>query len=156
MTEQGQESKRVGMYLRLSTSEQTTDNQRRELIAVAERHGWWRDMVARRSLGTNWRLIYFLHEQYLKEQIGCGSLSRQSCLQYHSVLASARLWHAIGAFLLTRQWIRQLAGRSLTIPPPQFDISPKSPRHVEETAEVSHASALGVCLCNSPNHTDAC
>jgi DNA invertase Pin-like site-specific DNA recombinase len=27
-------------YLRVSTSEQTTKNQRRELEAVAERHGW--------------------------------------------------------------------------------------------------------------------
>jgi DNA invertase Pin-like site-specific DNA recombinase len=27
-------------YLRVSTSEQTTSNQRRELEAVAERHGW--------------------------------------------------------------------------------------------------------------------
>jgi DNA invertase Pin-like site-specific DNA recombinase len=32
--------KRVALYLRVSTSEQTTDNQRRELEAVAERHGW--------------------------------------------------------------------------------------------------------------------
>ena len=32
--------KRVGLYLRVSTSEQTTANQRRELEAVAERHGW--------------------------------------------------------------------------------------------------------------------
>jgi DNA invertase Pin-like site-specific DNA recombinase len=31
---------RVGLYLRVSTSEQTTENQRRELMAVAERHGW--------------------------------------------------------------------------------------------------------------------
>ena len=31
--------KRVGLYLRVSTSEQTTDK-RRELMAVAERHGW--------------------------------------------------------------------------------------------------------------------
>jgi DNA invertase Pin-like site-specific DNA recombinase len=30
----------VGLYLRVSTSEQTTRNQRRELKAVAERHGW--------------------------------------------------------------------------------------------------------------------
>jgi hypothetical protein len=46
-------------------------------------------------LGTNWRLIasYILYEHHRKEQIGCGSLSRQSCLQYHAVLASARLWH---------------------------------------------------------------
>jgi DNA invertase Pin-like site-specific DNA recombinase len=34
------QEKRVGLYLRVSTSEQTTDNQRRELMAVAERHGW--------------------------------------------------------------------------------------------------------------------
>ena len=32
--------KRVALYLRVSTSEQTTRNQRRELRAVAERHGW--------------------------------------------------------------------------------------------------------------------
>src|SRR3984885_13000078 len=31
---------RVAIYLRVSTGEQTTDNQRRELEAVAERHGW--------------------------------------------------------------------------------------------------------------------
>jgi hypothetical protein len=36
--------KRVALYLRVSTSEQTTRNQRRELHAVAERHGW--DVVA--------------------------------------------------------------------------------------------------------------
>src|ERR1700728_3849479 len=35
-----QTEKRVGIYLRVSTSEQTTDNQRRELEAVAARHGW--------------------------------------------------------------------------------------------------------------------
>ncbi len=33
-------TKRVGIYLRVSTSEQTTENQRRELLAVAERSGW--------------------------------------------------------------------------------------------------------------------
>lgn len=32
--------KRIAIYLRVSTGEQTTDNQRRELEAVAERHGW--------------------------------------------------------------------------------------------------------------------
>ena len=32
--------KRVAIYVRVSTSEQTTRNQRRELKAVAERHGW--------------------------------------------------------------------------------------------------------------------
>ena len=32
--------KRVALYLRVSTSEQTTRNQRRELHAVAERHSW--------------------------------------------------------------------------------------------------------------------
>ena len=32
--------KRVAIYLRVSTSEQTTRNQRRELKAVADRHGW--------------------------------------------------------------------------------------------------------------------
>jgi DNA invertase Pin-like site-specific DNA recombinase len=33
-------SKRVAIYLRVSTAEQTTTNQRRELHAVAKRHGW--------------------------------------------------------------------------------------------------------------------
>jgi DNA invertase Pin-like site-specific DNA recombinase len=32
--------RQVGLYLRVSTTEQTVDNQRRELEAVAERHGW--------------------------------------------------------------------------------------------------------------------
>ena len=36
----GRKPKRVALYLRVSTSEQTTRNQRRELRAVAERHGW--------------------------------------------------------------------------------------------------------------------
>jgi hypothetical protein len=38
MAKQGR--KRVAIYLRVSTSEQTTANQRRELKAVADRHGW--------------------------------------------------------------------------------------------------------------------
>jgi DNA invertase Pin-like site-specific DNA recombinase len=33
-------TKRVALYLRVSTSEQTTQNQRRELREAAERHGW--------------------------------------------------------------------------------------------------------------------
>ena len=33
-------AKRVALYLRVSTSDQTTANQRRELQAVAKRHGW--------------------------------------------------------------------------------------------------------------------
>src|ERR1019366_6680583 len=37
-------AKRVALYLRVSTAEQTTANQRRELKAAAERHGW--DVVA--------------------------------------------------------------------------------------------------------------
>src|SRR5437660_1455096 len=32
--------KRVAFYLRVSTAEQTVENQQRELEAVAERHGW--------------------------------------------------------------------------------------------------------------------
>lgn len=32
--------KRVALYLRVSTSEQTTDNQRHDLQQVAQRHGW--------------------------------------------------------------------------------------------------------------------
>jgi DNA invertase Pin-like site-specific DNA recombinase len=32
--------KRVALYLRVSTTEQTVENQQRELQAVAERHGW--------------------------------------------------------------------------------------------------------------------
>lgn len=34
------DAKRVAIYTRVSTDEQTTENQRRELLAVAERHGW--------------------------------------------------------------------------------------------------------------------
>jgi DNA invertase Pin-like site-specific DNA recombinase len=33
-------ARRVAIYLRVSTSEQTTANQRRELQVVAQRHGW--------------------------------------------------------------------------------------------------------------------
>jgi DNA invertase Pin-like site-specific DNA recombinase len=33
-------TKRVGLYLRVSTNEQTTENQRRELERVAEQRGW--------------------------------------------------------------------------------------------------------------------
>jgi DNA invertase Pin-like site-specific DNA recombinase len=33
-------AKRVALYLRVSTAEQTTANQRRQLKAVAARHGW--------------------------------------------------------------------------------------------------------------------
>jgi DNA invertase Pin-like site-specific DNA recombinase len=33
-------SKRVALYLRVSTAEQTVENQQRELEAVVERHGW--------------------------------------------------------------------------------------------------------------------
>jgi DNA invertase Pin-like site-specific DNA recombinase len=32
--------KRVGLYVRVSTDDQTVENQRRELEAAAERHGW--------------------------------------------------------------------------------------------------------------------
>ena len=32
--------KRVGLYLRVSTGDQTIENQRRELAEAAERHGW--------------------------------------------------------------------------------------------------------------------
>ena len=32
--------KRVAIYIRVSTDQQTVDNQKRELEAVAERHGW--------------------------------------------------------------------------------------------------------------------
>ena len=38
-TEGKRVSKRVAIYLRVSTTEQTTTNQRRELHAVAKRHG---------------------------------------------------------------------------------------------------------------------
>src|ERR1700730_6280120 len=33
-------SKRIALYLRVSTTEQTVENQQRELEAVAEQHGW--------------------------------------------------------------------------------------------------------------------
>jgi DNA invertase Pin-like site-specific DNA recombinase len=32
--------RRIGIYLRVSTGGQTTENQRRELEVVAERSGW--------------------------------------------------------------------------------------------------------------------
>jgi DNA invertase Pin-like site-specific DNA recombinase len=40
MVRYGKREKRVALYLRVSTGEQTTRNQRRELEAAAERHGW--------------------------------------------------------------------------------------------------------------------
>jgi DNA invertase Pin-like site-specific DNA recombinase len=40
MVKRGSKGKRVAIYLRVSTSEQTTANQGRELQAVAARHGW--------------------------------------------------------------------------------------------------------------------
>ena len=33
-------TKRIAIYTRVSTDQQTTENQRRELVAVAERNGW--------------------------------------------------------------------------------------------------------------------
>ena len=33
-------AKRIALYLRVSTTGQTVENQRRELKAVAKRHGW--------------------------------------------------------------------------------------------------------------------
>ncbi len=33
-------AKRVGLYLKVSTTGQTVENRRRELHATAERHGW--------------------------------------------------------------------------------------------------------------------
>jgi len=33
-------TKRVALYMRVSTTGQTVENQRRELVAVAKRHGW--------------------------------------------------------------------------------------------------------------------
>lgn len=33
-------TKRIALYTRVSTDQQTTENQRRELLAVAERNGW--------------------------------------------------------------------------------------------------------------------
>ena len=40
MVRYGKRDKRVALYLRVSTGEQTTRNQRRELEAAAARHGW--------------------------------------------------------------------------------------------------------------------
>src|SRR5262245_50260596 len=40
MVRYGKRDKRVALYLRVSTGEQTTRNQRRELEAAASRHGW--------------------------------------------------------------------------------------------------------------------
>jgi Resolvase, N terminal domain len=44
MSAKASKPERIALYLRVSTSEQTTRNQRRELRQVAERHGW--DVVA--------------------------------------------------------------------------------------------------------------
>ena len=44
--------KRVAIYLRVSTDKQTTNNQRRELEAVAERSGW--GTSTEWHSGTNW------------------------------------------------------------------------------------------------------
>lgn len=33
-------TKRIALYTRVSQDSQTTENQRRELVAVAERNGW--------------------------------------------------------------------------------------------------------------------
>src|SRR5262245_651340 len=40
MVRYGKRDKSVALYLRVSTGEQTTRNQKRELVAAAERHGW--------------------------------------------------------------------------------------------------------------------
>ena len=40
MVRYGKRDKAVALYLRVSTGEQTTRNQKRELVAAAERHGW--------------------------------------------------------------------------------------------------------------------
>ena len=40
MSVKGIIAKRVALYIRVSTADQNTHNQRRELEAVAERHGW--------------------------------------------------------------------------------------------------------------------
>jgi DNA invertase Pin-like site-specific DNA recombinase len=39
-TKRNSKPKRVAIYVRVSTAEQNTRNQRRELKVVAERHGW--------------------------------------------------------------------------------------------------------------------
>lgn len=38
--ENGGKPRRAALYLRVSTGEQTTENQRQELLEAAERHGW--------------------------------------------------------------------------------------------------------------------
>jgi DNA invertase Pin-like site-specific DNA recombinase len=40
LEERSRHMKRVGIYLRVSTGGETTENQRRELAAVAGRSGW--------------------------------------------------------------------------------------------------------------------
>lgn len=40
MTRHGDQGRRVALYVRVSTDGQTVDNQRRDLEAVAARHGW--------------------------------------------------------------------------------------------------------------------
>ena len=50
-THEPKEAQTCRLDLRVSTSEQTTRNQRRELHAVAERHGW--DVVATEDAGVS-------------------------------------------------------------------------------------------------------
>lgn len=54
MTHKG---KRVAIYLRVSTADQTTENQRHELLEAAERHGWkvWDIVVDEGISGTKGR-----------------------------------------------------------------------------------------------------
>jgi DNA invertase Pin-like site-specific DNA recombinase len=40
MAKKRREAPKVALYVRVSTSEQNTRNQRRDLRAVAARHGW--------------------------------------------------------------------------------------------------------------------
>jgi DNA invertase Pin-like site-specific DNA recombinase len=49
-------TRHVAIYARCSTEEQTTENQIRELRAVAARHGWTVAAVfdATQALGTTW------------------------------------------------------------------------------------------------------
>jgi Resolvase, N terminal domain len=72
VTKERSAQKRVAIYLRVSTDEQTTENQRRELEEVATRHGWRRDvdMVAAWSVDRLGRslidLLDFLRELHAK------------------------------------------------------------------------------------------
>ncbi|MCE3248008.1 MAG: resolvase [Geminicoccaceae bacterium] len=82
--------KRVALYVRVSTAEQTTENQRRELVAVARHRGW--DVVA----------VY-------EDQGISGAKGREKRPQFDRMLKDA----VRGKFDILAAWAVDRLGRSL-------------------------------------------